>query len=192
MTDTTVTQGLLRTTPTDNPRQMATYLRTLAEQVDRRMATHAYNQRRLRRRPFANLQVNTEIVYDANAIPNVVQFDTIAEDTAGLADLSVDPHIINLATAGWWMVGGYAHTTGFGVSASDTMITINAGGGQFISGAVRDAAIALAAVPASFLVRVPTPNVNQVKMSVSWLGGSAASTTFLRYAEMWAWKVRDL
>ena len=192
LTDTTPTQGLLRTTPTDNPRLMATYLKTLAEQVDRRMAAHAYNQRRARRRPFACLQVNTEVVYDANAVPDVVRFDTIAEDTAAMADLSLDPAIITLTSAGWWCVGGYAHTTGFGSAASDTQMNISVGGGYYTAGTVRDGAIALAAVGSSFIVRMATPNLYAARMDISWAGGSVASTTYLRYAEMWAWKVRDL
>lgn len=192
MTDLTATQGLLRTTATDNPRLMATYLETLATQVDRRMATQAFNQRRSRRRPFACLQVNTEVAYDANLQPDEIPFDTVAEDTAGLADLSEDPRVINLKTAGWWIVGGYVHTTGFGAAASDTQITISAGGGFFVADSVRDGAIGLAAVGASFLARIPTPNTNQVKMTITWNGSSTSSVTTLRYAEMWAWRVRDL
>lgn len=192
MTDTTATQGLLRTTASDNPRQMATYLQTLAEQVDRRMATQAYNQRRSRRPPFACLQLLTEIVYDSNASPNEIQFDTVGEDTAGLADLSVDPAVINLTTAGWWMVGGYAHTTGFGAANSDTQLNIGIGSGSFAEGSVRDGAIALAATGTSTLVRMATPGVGQVRMDITWNGSSVASTTILRYAEMWAFRVRDL
>ena len=192
MTDLTATQRLLRTTPTDTPRQMSTYLQTLAEQVDRRMATQAYNQRRSKRRPFAMLEVGTEVAYDASAFPDEVSFDTISEDTAGLADLSLDPHVINLAVTGWWCVGGYAHTTGFGSAASDTQVTINVSGGLFVAGSVRDGAIGLAAVGASFLARVPTPGTYQAKMNISWNGGSTTSVTTLRYAQMWAWKVRDL
>lgn len=192
MTDTTATQGLLRTTSSDSPRLMASYIQGLAEGVDRRVATHAYNQRRARVRPFAVLQLNTEIIYDANASPNEIIFDTIGEDTAGLADLSVDPRIIQLTTTGWWCVGGYVHTTGFGAAASDTQINIAIGSGIFTAGTVRDGAIALAAVGASTLVRMAVPNQYQVRMDISWVGSSVASTTFLRYAEMWAFKVRDL
>lgn len=191
MTDTTATQGLLRTTVTDNPRLMASYLQGLAEGVDRRMQVHALNQRRSRRRPFACLMVTEEIVYDSNGDPNEIPFDTIGEDTAGLTDLSVDPRVITLTSSGWWAFGGYAQTTGFGAAASDTQLNISVGGVAFAFGTVRDGAIALAAMSASSLFRFPTPGA-QMRMDINWNGASVASTTFLRYAEMWAFKVRDL
>lgn len=188
VTDTTATQGLLRTTSTDTPRLMATYLGTLAEQVDRRVATQRFNLRRSARRPFALLQMNTEVAFDANAIPPYVVFDTIGQDTAGLADLSVDPSIITVGP-GWWCAGAYVHTTGFGSAASDTQVIVNVGNDVF-SDQTRDQAIGLAAVSVSFMSRVTAPVA--VRCRVSWSGASTSSVTTLRYAEMWAFKVRDL
>jgi hypothetical protein len=157
------------------------------------MSTQFYNLQRSKRRPFAVLQLNTEILYDANVDPDEVIFDTIGEDTAGLADLSVDPRIITLTTAGWWAVGGYVHTTGFGAANSDTQVIVSPGGGSyFTAGSTRDGAIALAAIGASTLVKMTTPNLYTVRMDISWTGSSTSSVTTLRYAEMWAFKVRDL
>lgn len=193
MTDTTATQGLLRTQLTDDHKKMDVYLGTLARQVDQRISTQLFNQRRARLRPFAILEVGTEVLYDSNAVPNEIVFDTIGEDTDGMADLSVNPSVISLTSPGFWAVGGYVHTTGFGAAASDTQMNINvSGGGGFTAGSVRDQAIALAATSASFLLRMATPNAFKVFADITWNGASTSSVTTLRYAQLWAYKVRDL
>lgn len=190
MTDKTATQNLTRTTSTDDPKQMATYLATLASEVDLRMAAHYYDLGRSQRPPFAVVRRLVESAFDITSSGRV-GFDTVEEDTAGLVDLSVSDLVINLRQTGWWMFGGYIHCTGFGSAASDTSINVLAAGVNAVN-AVRDAAIGLAAVSVSSLTQVTTPNVSTCTMSISFAGASTSNVTTLRFAEMWAYKVRDL
>lgn len=190
VTDKTATQNLTRTTATDDPRQMDVYLGTLAKEVDLRTAAHLYDLGRSRRPPFACLRQNVETLYDTSTSPSVA-FDTVEEDTAGLVDLTVSDTVINLRQTGYWCVGSYAHTTGFGAAASDTTLHLLAASEQ-TAGIVHDAAIGLAAVGVDVTVKVLVPNLYFARMYIDFSGASTSNVTTLRFAEMWAYKVRDL
>jgi hypothetical protein len=190
VTDKTATQNLTRTTVTDDPKQMNTYLETLAKEVDRRAAAHVYDLGRSSRPPFAIVRQNVETIYDTTGSPSI-PWDTVEEDTAGLVDLSVSDTVINLRQAGYWCVGAYVHTTGFGSAASDTSLHLLAGSESTV-GAVRDQAIGLAAVSVDLMVKITVPNLYFARAYIDFAGASLANTTFLRFAEMWAYKVRDL
>jgi hypothetical protein len=190
LTDKTITQNLTRTTATDDPKQMHSYLGTLAEEVDRRVNAHRYDLRRVQNRPFAVLRSYGTQVYDAVA-SSAIPFNAVEEDTADLVDLSVSNTLINLRTTGWWCVGSYVQCTGFGAANSDVVLHLNAGPGGIL-GIVRDQAIGLAALSVHTMVEITVPDTYTARTWVDWSGSSVANTTFLQFAEMWAYKVRDL
>ncbi len=191
MTDKTATQNLTRTQASDDPRQVAAYLKTLATEADQRMAAHYRDLARSQNPPFAMLRVGTPFVLDgSNVVTRLVPFDTVAIDTAGLTDLSVDPHVITLTETGYWMVGGYAWTSGFNGN-NDTYVRISAGNNN-VADFRHDAAIGFVGASASAEMPNVSTNGSNVTMIVSWIGSSSTPLTQIVYAELWAFKVRDL
>lgn len=190
MTDKTTTQNLTRTTIGDDPKRMSDYLAPLAEETDRRVTAHLYDLDRVQKRPFAIIRKYGIEVYDAVASA-AIPFDAVEEDTAALVDFSLSNTVINLRQTGWWCVGSYVQCTGFGAAASDTVLHLNAGP-VGVLGIVRDQAIGLAALSAQAIVKITVPSTYYARTWVDWSGASTANTTTLQFAEMWAYKVRDL
>lgn len=186
MTDKTATQNLTRTTATDDPKQMAGYLGTLAREVDQRMRSHFYDIGRSQVRPFAQLSLATPITVDWTSY-SYLSYDTVDVDTAGLVDLSVTASRILLKETGYWMTGGYLQTTG--VSAANADIWMGIGGGYNV---VRDGAVGMAPVTVTKLVRVTAPNTTYVLGQMLNSGSSGSNFTTIQASQLWAYKVRDL
>lgn len=186
MTDKTATQNLTRTTSGDDPREMATYLKTLATETDLRMAAQFYDLGRAQSPPLAALRITSPVVYDGGQAPPIV-WDTVVEDTSGLVDLSSDPTLIVPNEPGWWAFGGYVQTTGFGSANSDTTLSI---GGA--TNSTRDGGLGLSCPNVAGMFQVTTPGVLFLSSYVSWTGSSTSSLTTIYYGEMWCYKVRDL
>lgn len=203
MTDKTATQNLTRTTATDDPRKMATYLQTLATEADRRMAAHFRDLDRLTNPPLAVLRLTAPTQIDVvtaspeKPSPDAVPFDSVEIDTAGQVDLSVSRYVINFTETGWWWVGGYAYFTDFfpGSNADPTVrVQANgssgpnfydprhaAGGGSYV-GAGGSMSVRITDVAASLPAFLHIFNN----------GSSTTNLTTVAFAELWALKVRDL
>ena len=195
MTDKTATQNLTRTTATDDPRQMAAYLKALATDADQRMTAHFHDLGRSQTPPFAVVRLNTPTVVDttiSNPWNGTIPFDTVEIDTNGMVDLSASAYQINLNDTGFWWVGGYALLDGLGSSNADTGVLVRANGdsggdprhnglfGNMGSGTSLPVRVAnLATVTPAFL-------------TVYNAGSTTRNTTTVTFAELWACKVRDL
>lgn len=187
MTDKTATQNLTRTTATDDPKQVAAYLRTLAMEADQRMRSHFYDLGRSQRRPFAAVRVSTPFDYDYTVSNNIINYDTVEEDTAGLVDLSASPQVITLTETGFWAVGGYLETTGFGLANADVWMELSGG----FYNVVRDGDADFLPVSVFGIRSVTVPNTSLISQILN-SGSSSTSITTVRAARMWAYKVRDL
>lgn len=200
MTDKTATQNLTRTQAGDDPRQMATYLQTLATEADQRMTAHLRDLARALDPPMAVLRLNVPIQLDANVtLPGSpyqggVPFDTVDLDTGGMVDLSASQFTITLTEPGWWHVGGYALLNGFspGSSSSDVMANIRANFSTF-SDPRHDGQYGFFGSGSSGVTQVlSVAGAGPVAMVVTWSGASSTSVTTIQYAELWAVKDRDL
>lgn len=194
MTDKTATQNLTRTVASDDPRQMAAYLKSLATDADLRMAAHFRDLARSQGPPFACLQVLNPVSVDqtlaAGPWTGTVPFDTVAADTAGMVDLSVSVYQINFVETGWWWVGMYLLCDGFGSSA-DVYGQLSANG-DAQRDARHDALIGNIGCHTSFPVRV-TSLITATPVFLSMASSSSTrNTTTISYAEMFACKLRDL
>lgn len=188
VTDKTLTQNLTRTTATDDPKQMAGYLGTLAREVDQRMRAHFYDLSRSQRRPFAVLRKSVPEIVDTSLVTNAsIHYDTVDVDTGGMIDLSVSDITINLRETGWYCLGGYLHTTGFGAVNTDVWMAVDGG-----YNAVRDGGLAFSPVSVSYITQVTAPDVTTIGSQMLWSGSSSTSSTTILSAQMWAYKVRDL
>ncbi len=186
MTDKTTTQNLTRTTPTDDPKQVAGYLGTLAREVDQRVRSHFYDLGRSQRRPFALISLASPLTVDWTSY-SYVQYDTVEEDTAGLVDLSVSASRIFLKETGYWMVGGYLQTTGVSAANADIWMGVS---GSYNS--VRDGLIGMAPVTVVRTTRVTTPNSSYITGQMLNSGSSGSNFTTIQASQLWAYKVRDL
>lgn len=189
MTDKTSTQNLTRTTATDDPKKMASYLKTLATETDQRMHSQRYHLGRSQRPPFAFLRRSAAMLYDKDAYPSNVPFDIVGEDTAGMVDLSVDPSGIYFRSTGWYQLGAYVLLSGFGSPNADVTIYIGNEG----EAAARDQGSGAVGVSVSTLQQVSSLAADPaIRLVISSLGSSTTSVTTLYYAQMYAYKVRDL
>jgi hypothetical protein len=185
VTDKTSTQNLTRTT--DDPKQMAGYLGTLAREVDQRMRAHYYDLSRSQRRPFAVLRKTVPEIIDTSLVSDAsIHYDTVDVDTGGMIDLSVSDITINLREPGWYCLGGYLLCTGFGAVNTDVWMAVNGG-----YNAVRDGGLAFSPVTVSYLTQITAPDQN-IGSQMLWSGSSTTSSTTILSAQMWAYKVRDL
>lgn len=129
MTTKTATQNLTKPTPTDDPRQMASYLASLAGDVDARMAAQLRTLARSQVPPAALVRMTASRAFSSlDVMPNI-PFDTVAFDTTGTAvDLTTNPYVINLVSPGWWVVGGFVAASGWPAVIGELSIWMQAGG----------------------------------------------------------------
>jgi hypothetical protein len=189
MTDTTATQNLTRTTATDDPRQMASYIQRLATDIDQRMTAHYHDLDRSSTPPAACIRVTTPVTVDsAAAFPQIV-FDTVMFDTAGLVDLTNDPRQIQLLYPGYWCIGAYVQTSGFGGGSTDVGILLKSGGSTTNSD-YHDASLG---VSGSYsLVETTLSGQGEIAaLGLVALGSPSTFVTTVTFAELWAYKIRD-
>lgn len=199
MTDKTATQNLTRTQSTDDPKQMATYLRALGTDVDQRMAAHYHDLARSRVPPFAVLMI-TEQHFIANPSTvisgdQVLGYDTVGIDTAGMVDLSLDPTRIFLNDTGYYVCGCYMQSNGFAqgsVSDNDTYTKLASTTGVTSQGTVHDNGTGLLGVGHSTIVQVLNPNAESIQVKTGYNGSTGGNAMTIGYAELWAYKLRDL
>ena len=110
MPGTTATQKLTYPTSGDNLKDQATYLTTLAKQIDARVAANAAILASQLNRPFAVIDCTIPNQISTVAL-TPIKFDSVVADTAGLVDLSADQRVITLSP-GYWIVGGYVDFVG--------------------------------------------------------------------------------
>lgn len=194
MTDKTATQNLTRTTSTDDHRLTALYLETLATEVDQRMVAQYRNIRRSQVPPAALVQMNEpRAVRSDDTMPNAV-FDTVVFDTTGdLVDLAAAPQSITLRSPGYWVVGGYLETVGWPTGSGDMQVWLQSGGSTRTVG-FRDGNLGFVSGAFSVHEQTDYPLTETCALGVKFTGtlpGGAEPTTLL-FAEMWAYKVRDL
>jgi hypothetical protein len=193
MTDKTATQNLTRTQSTDDPRKVATYLKTLAVEVDQRMAAQYSEIARAQVPPAAIVRVLNPYAIHSNDVGFNVVFDTVELDTAGLVDLSVNPKVINLGSPGYWVVGAYAECTGWPTASGDMLLFLLSGGSSRTAG-FHDGNLSFVSGSVSVIESTSAPLTEQASLGVTFTGtmpGGAEGSQLL-YAEMWAYKVRDL
>jgi hypothetical protein len=193
MTDKTATQNLTRTVASDDPRKMATYLQSLAQDVDLRMASHFRDLARSKNPPFAVLQLNTPAIVDRTSAAGPgtgsVPFDTAPVDNADLTDMSASAYQIVLTQTGFWLVGAYLLCDGFGAGA-DLSMTLHAGDAEHDTRhdniTTNQGLHVLLPVRVNSLLSITPTYVTLDATS------TARNTSTVSYAEMFACKVRDL
>lgn len=194
MTDKTATQNLTRTTASDDPRKMATYLKQLATDADLRMTAQFYDLDRSVTPPFCVARCTIPYTLDATQVPagasytGSVQFDTVEIDTAGMIDLSANPFSIKLPELGYYWVGGYALTSGMGTTVDD-YVSVRAGSFE-LRDPRHDGLFGFVGSGISSEVRISTASA-QASPAALAIGPSSGSTTVF-FAELWVMKARDL
>lgn len=195
MTDKTATQNLTRTQATDDPRKMALYLKTLATETDQRMTSQYGELARAQVPPAAIVRTLNPLAFRSDDVQPNITFDTVALDTAGLVDLETNPQVISLASPGYWMVGAYIATTGWPPASGDLLLFLFSGGSSRTAG-FHDGNLGFVGGSVSVLEQVTASAVTTKKAALGALftgtmpGGSEGSQVL--YAELWAFKVRDL
>jgi hypothetical protein len=192
MTDKTTTQNLTRTTQSDDPKQMAAYLKSLATEADQRMRSHFYDLGRSQYRPLAVIRRTVPFSLDIFGASTRVGFDTVDVDTAGLVDLSAFDYGITLRETGFWACGGYIVLTSFGNANADVYLTLSGVEGSNVT---RDGGHGgTGVVPVSVFGhgQVTVPNTTVVSMTFGFTGSSSTFVTTVQAAHLWAYKVRDL
>lgn len=198
MTDKTATQNLTRTQGSDDPRQMASYLRSLGTDVDQRMASQYYDLGRSQIPPFALVRVygpffvaNPSTVVTGDQL---LFYNSVEIDTGGMVDLSQDNSRIFLNDPGYYVVGGYMLSNGFaqGASPNDTYLKITSTTGVNLGSTAHDNGTGLLGVGGSTIVRVLNPNVESIFMKTGYNGSTGGNAMTVTLAEMWAYKLRDL
>lgn len=192
MTDKTTTQNLTRTTATDDPKQVAAYLKALATEADQRMRAQWYDLGRSQRRPLAVVRKTQPLTLDINVTNPRVSYDRVDVDTAGQVDLAKVDYGILLTETGFWVAGGYLQCSGFGAADADIWLNLS---GVEASNVTRDGGTAgtgIIGVSAHGYEQITVPNTTYVSMTFTWSGSSVTSTTTIQAAHLWAYKVRDL
>lgn len=192
MTDKTATQNLTRTTPTDSPKLMASYLASLAKEVDQRMVTQRDALARSQKPPAAMIEVLTPRTELAAESSGSMVYDNVAFDTAGMVDLTVDSRAINLNSTGYWCIGAYALCTGFGGSPGAVGLWLGHGGSNSIA-VFHDGN--QGQVGCSYSVMERVTSLTTPKLASCGIFGTGTSTnpsTTLLRASLWAYKIRDL
>lgn len=198
MTDKTATQNLTRTTSSDDPKQTASYLRSLGTDVDQRMTSQYFDLGRSQVPPFAVVRIEAPFLV---ANPSVVGtgdqllfYDTVAVDTAGMVDLSQDNAKIFLNEPGYYICGCYMQSNGFGQGASpnDTYVKLISSTGTNFANTAHDNGTGLLGVGGSTMVQVTSPNVASIFMRTGYSGSTGGPAMLVLFAELWAYKCRDL
>jgi len=117
MSGTTVTQGLTFPTGTDKLKDIPTWLKTLATQLDGKLQSHYLDLARTEVPPFALLNNATPASYTVtggSSGSNILRFESVLVDTASMVDLTADNRVFNLTKPGHWCVGCYARINGPG------------------------------------------------------------------------------
>lgn len=191
MADKTATQNLTRPQSTDSQRDQWFYLKTLAGEVDQRMTAQWYDVGRLQNPPLCVLRLNTPVLLDISGGQSLI-FDTVDQDTGGLADPGGSR--ILLTEAGYWEVGFYIRCTGLGLgTAADIQGTFSAPSSS-IGENRRDGSVEDVGIPfyTTILSQTPSSDSLSVALGYNGAGGAHGTITTVTYAEMWACKVRDL
>jgi hypothetical protein len=194
MTDKTLTQNLTRTTATDDPRRFASYLETLRDEVDRKVAAQYYHLNRSANFPAAMVHTGDPFAIRSDDIkPNII-FETVDFDVTGkCVDLATNNKIITLASPGYWHVGGYVAVTGWPTGSGDFLVWLQAGSSIRTLG-FHDGNLGFCSGSASVLTSVDYPLTSYAALGAAYSGtlpGGAEGSTLI-YAQLWAWKVRDL
>ena len=193
MTDTTSTWGLTRTTPLDDPKQQAAYLQELAMDVDARMVGAFYHLNRSKNFPAACIRKTVPEVMLRDAPFPQITFDTVAFDNAGMVDLSANPKSIQITAEGFWCIGGYLQCSGFGGSPGDVGIWLKHAGST-TTATTHDGAFGLVGISHTLFERITAPldGTDTVALGYTAPGVSTGTQTTVQFAEIWAYKIRDL
>lgn len=190
MTDKTLTQGLTRTTPADDPKEMAAYLAALAGDVDQRMVAQRFHQARSKVPPAAMIEITTPVLVNSGG-PGTLVYDRVAFDTGGLVDLSVDPRLITLNSPGYWCIGAYMRCSGFGGTGVAVGIWLGHGGSNSIVD-FHDSGIGVVAGSYSVIEQTTVAGSEIASCGLTPIGTGPGPTTTVAYASLWAYKIRDL
>lgn len=203
----TATQNLRFPDATDFVDDMASYIETLARQLDSRMRGHDLDQLRTNtERPFCVLRTSGPQTINSTADPttSLIKFDTVLVDTDNMADLDNLPQAMTIRTPGWYQFGWYAVcpstgcTPGTGVGIWQT----NSASGGFSNVALfgskntqtTDANNGWVPGGSSELGRAstlsPPPTWGWINLLIT--GTACASLINCQFAKIWAYKVRDL
>lgn len=200
MPGTTATQKLTYPTSGDNLRDQATYLATLAKQVDARVKANADILARQLNRPCAIIDCTTPSTI-STTVSTPIQFDTVVVDTAGLVDLSLDRRLITLNSTGYWLLGCYVDFSGTPGGSNCTTngainLKINCDNGtpSTWSNYVKDFNVVHSYVCCAGLTQVTSPSApGKVYLTGDIANGTGCTFSLTTTAaRMWAFKVREL
>ena len=202
MPGTTATQKLTYPTSGDNLKDQATYLATLAKQVDARVAANANILANQLNRPCAivDCTIPNTINITSNQL-SIIKFDSVVVDTAGLVDLSADQRVIKLNSTGYWLIGSYIDFIGSPggsncASVGSITVGLNCDNGtpSIFSNYVKDFNAIHSYVHCSGLVQITNPALpGNVYIQGTGVGGTGCSFLLTaNTARMWAFKVREL
>lgn len=192
MADKTATQNLTRAQSTDRVVDYWQYLKTLAIEADQRMTSHYYDLDRQVNSPFCVMRLNTPVTLNFGGSNAQIIFDTVDEDTGDMADPS--GITISLNTAGYWEVGFYLMCTGLGGGTAADMMTVMSTPQGTHNESRRDGSIEQVGLSGYTKVKALAPATDTVSLAMTYSGtpGAHLNYTVVTYAEMWAYKYRDV
>lgn len=191
MADKTATQNLTRPQGTDSQRDHWLWLKTLAVEADQRMTSHWYDVDRATNPPLCVVRLTTPRSFDLALSPRIT-FDTVEQDVGGMADPTGNGILLN--QTGYWDVGFYVECNGLGAGVSaEIEARMDTPQGQ-VGDNRADAALGFVPISMADTIRSATPATNTLTLSMTYSGtaGSQGSVTQVTYAELWAFKIRDL
>lgn len=191
MGDKTGTQNLSRTTSGDDPKLTWQALRTLGGEIDQRVQSHLHDVGRSMTRPFALVRLRTTAIIDRTQPFPQLAFDTVEIDTFGGADLTADPKVINLTVPGWWCIGAYVQSAGFQPNPGDFSINVRAGS-SVLGADAHDGLDGVCGLSFSAMVQTDGVSGHNAALGIGGPGVNPLQTATVGFAELWAYKVRDL
>lgn len=194
MADKTATQNLTRPQSTDLVRDQWLFQRTLARELDARHAGHDADIARSRTPPMTLLRASTWRTYNlVSGVDDdrVIQWDEVIVDTAGAANLSLNPKYLTIPEPGYWHAGCYALSAGV-FSGNYFDLRISMAGYEYWN-SERDGGIGdLVACHTTIEQQVSAYDQIVTTQLNYTANGTGINTIEIRDAYLWLYKVRDL
>lgn len=200
MTGTTATQNLPYPTSGDRVMDQWQHQKNLALALEDRFTSHAVDLARAGDVPLVVLEQLTSHDYPVSGAfapgDELIQWDTVLADTAGMVDLATNPKLITITQNGYWRVSGYvanASGTLCAVGSGTMLVTVGSTGatGSTDTNAFHDGGQGAMAGFCSSEIRVSGNNAT-VFLSSSSTGTTCPTFITIGYARLWLYWVRDL
>jgi hypothetical protein len=199
MTGVTATQNLPYPTSGDRVVDQWSHQRNLANALEDRFNAHASDLLRAQNVPLVVLEQTIQRDYPTSGFSpgdELVSFDTVLVDTAGMVDLTVNSKNVPILQNGYWRAGGYLHVVnGLACSAGTGTLFLAIGStnasGSTDTNQAHDGVVGEAECHVESEIRV-SGNNSTVFMFPSTTGTTCPNFISVDYARFYLFWMRDL